>query len=159
MITIEISASTVAWYAAIVATLSAIASIHSILRDRPKLRVEVRPNRKVYPKGTCYGDKTYIVVTVTNVGRRPITVTEVLYETPKKTDMKISLADSYRSGSRELGEGKQADYLCVQAELPAAVRYVCVLDSTGRMHRKHLSREVLRAIAESKDKAANGEQG
>jgi hypothetical protein len=157
--TIEISASTVAWYAAIVATLSAIVSAYNILRDRAKLKIAVRPNMKFYPEEPPYGDKTYVVVTVTNVGRRPITVTHVWFETPNKADEKMLLADSVKHGSREIGEGKWADYPCVQDQLPASLQYVCVSDSTGRTHRKRLSKEVRKAIGASNSEAQNSEEG
>ena len=159
MTTIEISASTVAWYAAIIATLSAVVSAYNIFRDRAKLKIAVKPNMKFYPDAPPYGSKTYTIVTVTNTGRRPITVTHVWFETPNKAEQKLLIAGSVKQGPSELAEGKWANYPCVQSQLTTSLRYVCISDSTGRLHRKRLSREVRNAISESSNEARNGEQG
>lgn len=155
MIRIEVSTSIVAWYAAVVGTFGAIVWAYSVLRDRAKVKIQVRPNMKVFPGNTTYGDETYVIVTVTNVGRRPITITHVWFETPNRADKKTLLADSLGHGSRELAEGKWADYPCVQSQLSTSLRYVCASDSTQREHRKRLPREVRKAIAECKNEAHN----
>lgn len=143
----EISASSVAWYGAIVATVSALATLYKIIQDRTKLLITIKPNMKVYPKNTPYGDTTNVVVSIVNGGRRPITISNVWFETRQRDKPGLLLSDSIRQGSVELSEGKGSDYLCDQNQKELLdARFVCVSDSKGRTHRRKLSRVVAQAI-------------
>ena len=66
IIKLEISATSVAWYGAIVATASVIATGYNVLRDRAKLRIDIKPNMKVYPNTTptclCVNNKHIMLV-------------------------------------------------------------------------------------------------
>lgn len=149
IIKLEISATSVAWYGAIVATASVIATGYNVLRDRAKLRIDIKPNMKVYPSTTPYGDTTNVVVSVVNVGRRPITISSVWFERDKASKS-LLLSDSLHRGSIELAEGKGSDYLCNQAQPEMKdIRYACVLDSKGRTHRKRVSKKIRNAISRS----------
>lgn len=157
MVKFEITASAVAWYAAIVATGSAMVSAYNILRDRARLQVTVKADMKLAPSDTSYGDATYVVVTAVNTGRRPITVTKVWFEKNKHAKPKLLLADSMKHGAKELSEGKWADYLGKQDQFDPSLKYVCVEDSTGRVHRRRLSgklREELMPHAEDSENRA-----
>lgn len=152
----EISASSVAWYGAIVATITAMTSLYKIVKDRAKLLITVKPNMKVFPKNTPYGDSTNVVVSVVNGGRRCITISSVWFDTGINSKPALLLGDSLRRGSVELLEGKGSDYLCnqIQKEL-ADIRFVCVLDSKGKTHRKRLSKTVRREIQEYRESDSN----
>jgi hypothetical protein len=151
----EIPASAVAWYAAVVATGSAIVSAYNIFRDRARLQIRVSPNMKVIPPDTRYGDKAYIQVTVTNAGRRPIYVTGVGFEeekkhgTEKSPQRKFLIAESINKPPTELTEGAFVDLLSLQADFPPSVRFVWVTDSTGRRHSRRLKPHVRLAIEQS----------
>ncbi len=54
---IEITASTVAWYAAIVATISAFFSGFNMWRDRPRIKISLKKNMKIYPADIGDEDK------------------------------------------------------------------------------------------------------
>ena len=157
MIKFEISASAVAWYAAIVATLSAVVSAYNIFRDRAELLIKVMANMKIAPPEPPYDDNTYVVVTVTNCGRRPTTIANVWFEKAKR-ESKLLLADSVKGGARELTESKSADYLCAQSQLDPSLKYVCVSDSAGRVHRKRLPRQVLKALGNKSRDSKNTEE-
>jgi len=147
--TLEISASSVAWYAAIVATVSAAVSAYNILRDRARLLIRVAANMRFLNAESPSESGLFIVVTVVNSGRRPITITHVWLEGGRKTE-KLLFAGSVIQGARELTEGKWADYRCKQEGLDKQLfKYVCVTDSTGRIHRKRVARHVRRAIMQT----------
>ncbi len=132
---IEISANAVAWYGAIVATFSAILSGWIARRDRTKVKVDAQPNYEVKTDGPP-DDETYIVVTVANTGRRPVTISTVGLLPKRKTDKSILLGDSIRGGPHELPEGKATQYLIKQDCLDLSL-YKCVVayDQTGRKWR------------------------
>jgi len=157
LIRIEITAQSVAWYGAIVATMAAVCSIVNLLRDRAKLRVEVKPNMKVFPAGPEYDkDKVYITVRVVNAGRRPATVTHVWFEPKQKGAQNILLADCLKRGSQEVTEGKWATYLLEQDAIDLdQFRRVCVSDSTGRTYHKRITGR-LRAAARRRENQAEG---
>ena len=139
-ITIEISAKTVAWYAAIVATASVLFSGFHLWRDRARLRITVSPNMVVYPKGPPY-EGTLVRTTVANCGRRPITITHVSFENADSSAPTLLVGDSVREGPRELTEGKSTSYLVRQEGLNLSqLTYVCVCDATGKVHRRKLAK-------------------
>ncbi len=155
MIRLEITAEAVAWYAAIVATFSVlvaaasgVVAAYSLLRDRAKLRVELKPNMKVFPAEPEYDkNKVYIMVRVVNAGRRPATVTHVWLEPRQKGAASMVFADCVKRGSQELTEGKSATYLAEQDAVDLQMfRYFCVCDSTGRTYRKRITRRVRKAV-------------
>jgi len=152
MIRLEITAEAVAWYAAIVATASAIVSAYNVMRDRAKLRIEVKPNMKVFPARPEYDpDKTYIIVRVVNAGRRTATLTHVWFEPKKKGAQNILLPDCLNRGPQELSEGKWAIYALEQEAIDLRrFRRICVSDSTGRTYCKKISRRV-REMAQGED--------
>ncbi len=67
-LTIQISAEAVAWYGAIIATVSILVSAYSVWRDRARIDVEVNRNVIGFPPNT----KDFVSITVINKGRRPI---------------------------------------------------------------------------------------
>jgi hypothetical protein len=85
-LTITITAETVAWYGAIVATLALGATLVNLWLDRERIRVEARVGWKMIG-GPYKSDKRYIVITVSNWGRRPRTIDRVgfTYRTPERS--------------------------------------------------------------------------
>lgn len=73
---LTISASSVAWYGAIIATIGFIVSAYNVLRDRAKVKVWYSWDNSVAGDPQEKGIK-YLRVDVTNLGRRPIKVTHV----------------------------------------------------------------------------------
>ena len=76
-INIEISASAVAWYAAIISTISLVASIYLSFRDRAKIRIKYQRDMAVFNSPLYDKNKTYFNVTVVNKGRRSIRISNV----------------------------------------------------------------------------------
>ena len=72
---IEISATAVAWYGAIVATLGLTVTVLNFFRDRSKIKVKVSQGLFVYKQGI--GGERQIIIEAINRGRRTVTVTSV----------------------------------------------------------------------------------
>jgi hypothetical protein len=73
-INITISGNIVAFYGAILATVTACAQVLAFLRDRTRIKISVRPNMQKMDNPR-YEGKTVTIMTVANCGRRPVTIT------------------------------------------------------------------------------------
>lgn len=136
--------SIVAWYGAIVSTLGFFLALYVALRDRPRLKIGVQPNMKSYGETGYRTDKLYVVVTVSNSGRRPVTVTGVGFSQRRRAG-DILLSDSLREGPREITEGKSTSYLAEQEGLPLSnLDRVVVRDATGRVWKRRVPKSILR---------------
>jgi hypothetical protein len=138
-LSITITATVVAWYAAVVATLSLGINGYVAWRDRSRVTVRAAPNYRVTP-GTPYdATKKYISVRVANAGRRPVTITHV-YFSHHHAEEYTALSDPLYRGPTELTEGKSATYLCSQEALDLTdIRAVIAVDATGREWKGKLS--------------------
>jgi len=139
---IEISVSTVAWYGAIVATISVIASIIlgtiTLLRDRASIKVKISHGFLVY--GPNLGEDLYIFIEASNKGRRPVTLTSVGFEL--KNGHNIVFTKS-RELPKELTEGKSYQEWVSKKEigrdcqkLKTSIRYAWFKDATGKVYKK-----------------------
>lgn len=128
--TIEITADTVAWYAAIIATISVAVHIMNTLKDRSKIKIIFHKSWKILGEP----NNSYVMLDIANTGRRPITITHVGFTTESED---ILLKDSFIHGQREITEGKSTTYLAKDSELPyKELRKAIVIDATGRKHLK-----------------------
>jgi hypothetical protein len=73
---ISISGSVVAAYAAVVSTITGLIQFSNFLRDRALVRVTVRHKMEIVGDPR-YKNQTLTIVTVTNAGRRPVTITTI----------------------------------------------------------------------------------
>lgn len=73
---ITISGSVVAAYAAILSTITGAAQLWNYIRDRARIKVSAQ-NNMLMPGDTSYHGHTLCIVTVANLGRRPVTITTV----------------------------------------------------------------------------------
>ena len=74
--TLTITASAVAWYAAITSTVIACVQAANYFRDRARVKVQFQRNREIFGDPRRAG-MIFTMVTVTNTGRRPVTITNV----------------------------------------------------------------------------------
>ena len=73
----DITSNSVAWYAALLATVNTVVIIINYLRDRPKVCIEYSKDMQIINGNPLYqDDKNYFNVTVINKGRRPIKITK-----------------------------------------------------------------------------------
>ncbi len=73
---IAFSGSAIAAYAAVVATSTAAVQIFNYLRDRARIKLEVRRNMQ-FIGDSRFGGQSLTLVSVANHGRRPVTITTV----------------------------------------------------------------------------------
>jgi hypothetical protein len=72
---INISGNMLALYGAVLSTATAVVQIMNHFRDRAKVVLKVRKNMKSLGMGPQYANMTMVIITATNVGRRPVTIT------------------------------------------------------------------------------------
>jgi hypothetical protein len=106
---VNISGTVVAAYAAVVSSVTASVQIANFLRDRVRLKVEVMFNRQIIGDPHRDPKQTLIQVNVTNVGRRPITVTGIGVLRLYPCETHYVLTDINPAVPRELTEGKYVD--------------------------------------------------
>ena len=136
LISITITAEAVAWWGAIVATVLAVLRVAELLRDRVNVAVTYQTGMELIGPGQPSDDKNYLVLTVVNKGRRPVTITTVAGIPKSKRDKTFILLDSIREGPRELLEGKSTKYMVPEQDLDLAkLKYFAAYDMTGREYR------------------------
>lgn len=73
----------IAIYGAVLSTITAAIQLSSHFRDRAKIRLKMRKNMATVGMGRGYAGMTMVIITATNVGRRPVTIAgfaaELLY--------------------------------------------------------------------------------
>ena len=143
MIHISISGSILALYGAVLSTATAVVQVINHLRDRAKVVLKARRNMKTLGSGHRYDDMTVVILTATNAGRRPVTITgfgaNLLYrEGEKETDW--YLPDVRPPLPHEITEGREVAAFLNQDTLDfSAIAYWCAWDSTGRLFRLNVA--------------------
>jgi hypothetical protein len=137
------STAAVAWYGAVMSTLSFALALYVALRDRARLGITLQANMLTNEEQTEYShDKPYVMVTVRNKGRRLVTISSVAFTTRGREGKNILLTNSVRP--REIAEGKSESYLALQEALPPLLKLkkVIVQDQAGRCWKRRVPRTV-----------------
>jgi hypothetical protein len=74
---ITISGSVIAAYAAVLSTITGAAQLWNYNRDRARIKVTARNNMTMFQDARFKHDQALCIVTVANLGRRPVTITSV----------------------------------------------------------------------------------
>lgn len=151
---IEITASIVAWYAAIVSTAAAGLSAFQIYWDRAIVKIKVLPNRGMVSDTSDTDGKTFVMIEVANSGRRPVTISHVSFEQKTGAPSHLLLWGEMNRGPRELTEGKSTSYFTDQTGIDwVNIKRVVVSDATGKQYYKKVDPRVFsipkKAIRES----------
>jgi hypothetical protein len=138
IIRIEISASAVAWYAAIVATISAVLTGIKMWLDRPRIGLIARRNQRLFGFSEFDPEEPYFLIQVVNKGRRPITLSVAGLQILGEIEEVI-----FRSGigSLEIGEGKSYTAVAEESALEQGVnldKISCLFarTTTGKTYKK-----------------------
>jgi len=140
---IEISSSAVAWYAAIIGTISLVTSIYMAFRDRAKIIVKYQRDMAVLNSELYDANKTYFNVTVINKGRRPIRISKAAIRTVGREKKFAIINDSILGHTNKVltEENPTVDFMIVQdEEFLKSAWYVVVYDGIGREYRKYMHR-------------------
>jgi hypothetical protein len=135
---------------AVIGTLTGTSALlldfYKFLSSNYKLKISFKPNMCIANAVHPYDEKKeYIVITVTNVGKRKVKICNVALRMLHKKQKKFHylLTDSFRQDiKRVLNEGNPStDYLLERKGVNVEnVYYVSVYDGFGKEHRKYLHR-------------------
>lgn len=127
-LTIEVTASHVAWYGAILATISAAVHLGNYFRDRKRGKVSFQRNMSFAPPGLY--TSVYTIVTVVNTGRRPFTINTIALTYLNGGGMVFT--DVVPALPCELKEGQQARAIVDEVGIDfGKVRSFVAYDATG----------------------------
>ncbi len=142
MVDITISANVVAWYGAIVATVSGLMGGYAIWRDRTKLKVSVSPSMNIMPLPSGSDpNAAFVVVKVANVGRRPIHLENAHFKPRTKGKKWLVVFTPWRPGPI-LNEGQSATTFVDRSELSLAdMESIIVYDQAGRSWKARIPKE------------------
>ncbi|HWZ22249.1 MAG TPA: hypothetical protein VNW06_06315 [Cytophagaceae bacterium] len=135
---IQISADTVAWYGAIVATGALLVSAYNAWRDRARIKIKYQKGMFIINAVSPYSEqKTYFVINIINTGRRPVSIGNVGIRLFKGGALLLS--DSLTSVNRILTEEKPETQITTEQDLLdfSKVHYIEVYDKTGRQYRQY----------------------
>ncbi len=140
-ISIQISANTVAWYGAVVATGALLVSSYNAWIDRPRINIKYQKGMLIINAAPLYSeDLTYFVITITNAGRRPVAIGNVGIMLFKGGALLLS--DSLNGVNRVLTEEQPETQITTEQDLLdfSKVYYIVVYDKAGREYRKYFNR-------------------
>jgi len=137
---IEISANAVAWYGAIVATLSALIALLNYWRDKARVKITYQKDIQIMGRQNVYDQtKTYFNITVINKGRRPIKIEKAAIKIVDRKGFWL-LGDSFASHRVKVltEENPKTEFLTDQAEIDfSKVWYIAIYDAIGHEYRKY----------------------
>jgi len=135
---IEISANAVAWYGAIVASISAFVVGYNVLRDRARLEIKLLANIGTINIEPDYdSSKMYYSIRVINKGRRPIRIGQpALKVVGMEHTFFIITSPSVQNNNVLTEENPSADFLVEQSKIdPAKIWYASIQTITGSEYR------------------------
>jgi hypothetical protein len=127
-------------YGAIVATIVAVIQLLGYRRDRRKVLIRISGGYEVHPPNPIYKADSYICITVSNSGRRPVTITKVGMLYPRKSSARAGLSsDSMMKGPREISEGQFLSDLIDEKDVgfPPEKYVAFAYDATGQVYWSH----------------------
>jgi hypothetical protein len=135
---ISISGSVLALYGAVLSTLTAAAQIVSFLRDRAKVKVTYQRHMSIIG-GSGYEDTLLTVVRAVNVGRRPVTLTNIgAYRLHPRNA--FVCAHTVPTMPTELLEGKYVTAMVDEADLDFEhIEAFEAYDAVGRTYRCNIA--------------------
>ena len=139
-ISINITAEAVAWYAAVIATFSAVKVIYDVLSDRHKIQLSYRTDVSIQGDGYDPDEKQFCIEVI-NTGKRTVKVVNVGFFT--HDGMKSILSDSlFNLDKRVLTDSNPStSYMAPLKDIDVEdVWYIYALDGRGKSHKKYIGR-------------------
>jgi hypothetical protein len=137
-ISIKVTADSVAWYAAIIATFSAIKVVYDILSDRRKIQLSYGTDVRIQGAGYDPNENQFCIEVV-NTGKRIVKVVNVGYF--KRDGSKGIFSDSlFNLQDRILTESNPStSYLVPLKDVEVSnLWYLFALDGRGKVYKKYL---------------------
>jgi len=139
-INLNISASSVAWYAAIVATFGALKAINDLWNDRGRIKIQYQADMLVENTNGVYDEsKKYFSTTVVNKGRRPVKITHTGAKFFDREEISLFTDSFFKDADRTLTESHPSTvYLTDQSGLPLnKLWYVYAIEAKGKEYKKY----------------------
>jgi hypothetical protein len=133
-LSINISADTVAWYGAILATIAGAKTLYDWWSDRNRLKIEWQFDMRMQGE-----DDVFFMVTAINKGKRPIKITHVAVKEYGKKEVAL-LGHSFTNEEQRIltDERPATQYPTVQHDLaPDTLWFVIMYDARGREYRRY----------------------
>lgn len=139
-IQIQITASSIAWLALIIATLSMVFQGIIVFRDRKKVKIKVERNIRVVGAQGSYPYKEgvdYVSLNIINTGRRRVTIDTA--GARLLNGRFVVPVDILKSGQVTLEEGKRHNVLIEEDKINfSEISYFYAKDATGRVYKKNI---------------------
>lgn len=144
--TLSISSNIVAWYAAVVATISAVITFYQVWMDRAIIKITYQLNmqmgKEIFYRGISpYKKNTqYMVIDVINIGRRPIKIDKGYLKLIDESGYYM-LGDSMaKHRDKVITEENPTTTFFVEQSLIdfSKILYIGAMDATGRRYKKYL---------------------
>jgi hypothetical protein len=139
--TLSISSNIVAWYAAIVATISAVITFYQVWIDRAIIKITYQLDMHVSRNDIGYKeDVEYLVIDVINKGRRPKKIDKV-YLKVEGIKGHLFLGDNISDYRNKIitEENPTTTFLVEQSSIDfSKILYIGAMDATGRHYKKYL---------------------
>ncbi len=150
-ITIQITASTVAWYGAITATATLGIELVKLWLERRRVKLEILPRMRLM--GGIISDTDVVVFKVINKGKRPITINQHGVKLKEGDNYLVTLPPP-RIGigllPKEILDGQDYSVFSLFDELRqrtndfSDVEYFYVIDAMGKYHKRKMDRKLLK---------------
>jgi len=146
IVSIEISANTVAWYGAIIATISLIWNIYKFWKDRPHLKITIAKDYKIVgfdalnKEVDLEAGKSFWLISIANVSKYKLTIDQVGVEWKDKKGGAIIVKD-YNGPIQvfELAPYTSKSLIISEDLLPLnKIKIVSVKDATGKIWKKKI---------------------
>ncbi len=142
--TLNITATAVAWYAAVLSTITTIVQTANYLRDRKRAKLKLHRHFAVSGDPRRAG-KSYTIVKVANIGRRPITIDRAYFSRPDNSGG--ILIDTEPRLPAQLSEGQVLTVFADEHGLDFnKITYFAVCDSGDHQYRVNVARWYKRAL-------------
>ena len=139
-INITVSATTVAWYAALIGSFGGIKALIDIWNDRGRIKIVYKPGMVIRNARGMYDEnKKYLSTEVINKGRRPVKITHVGAKFFDQEETSL-FADSFIEGvDRTLTEtNPTTSYLTDQSDMSLKkLWYVYAVEAKGKEFRNY----------------------
>ena len=136
---INITAESVAWYGAIVATISVIFSGINLWRDRAKIKIS-HSQSWVHAPGYD-ANELYFDIQVRNVGRRTVALGNVGIKQFDGSSLLLAASFDKRINKVLTEQNPRTNFLTPVKEIDFnKAHYIAVFDETGKEYRKYLSK-------------------
>jgi len=145
-VSIEISANTVAWYGAIIATISLGLNIYKIWKDRPRLKISISKNYKIVGFDISNKEvdlepgKLFWLLSIINVSKYKLTIDQIGVEYKYEKGGALIVKD-YNGPIQtfELTPFTSKQFIFSEELLPLnKIKNVSVKDATGKIWKKKI---------------------